>query len=132
MRLKIITNERIVFDDEVDEIYCDGTEGSFGVLKGHVSFMTTLEIGIAKAVKDGLKKNFTVMGGIFLFKNEEALILTHVAENAEEIDEERAKEALKRAQMRLDEHSAEIDAKRAQAAMARAMARLKVKLNNGK
>lgn len=132
MHLKIVTNERTVFDDDVDEIYSTGTNGSFGILKGHEPFVTTLQIGATKVVKDGNTKNFAVMGGIFSFKDDEALILTHVAEDEDEIDEERAKEALKRAQMRLDEHKAEIDAKRAQAAIARAMARLKVKLNSGK
>ena len=132
MHLKIITNEKIVFDDDVDEIYSVGVDGAFGVLKGHVPFMTNLDIGITKVVQNGEDKKFTVMGGIFLFENEEATILTHVAENENEIDKERAMEALKRAQMRLNEKQASIDAKRAQAAVARAMVRLKIKLNDGK
>ena len=42
MKLKIITQERVVFDEEVDEIYSVGTDGEFGILKGHIPMMTLL------------------------------------------------------------------------------------------
>ena len=69
------------------------------------------------------------MGGVLQFKDNEAIILTTTAEDGNNIDVARAKEALQRAQARLAEHNAEIDAKRAEAAIARAMARLKATLN---
>lgn len=130
MRLKIITHEKVVFDEEVDEIYTKAIDGEIGILKNHVPLMTALDIGVTKTVKDGQAKFFTTMGGVFQFKDEEALILTTTAENGDEIDIARAKEALSRAQARLAEAEAEVDAKRAEAAMARAMARLKATLNN--
>ena len=129
MHLKIITHEKVVFDDNVDEIYAKGEKGEFGILKGHIPYMTALDIGVAKIVKDGKSKYFSIMGGIFQFKDEEALILTQTAERGDEIDEIRAREALNRARSRLAEHNAELDAKRAEAAAARALARLKAKLN---
>lgn len=129
MHLKIITHERVVFDEDVDEIYTKTTDGEIGILKGHIPIMTALDIGITKTVKNSTVKFFTTMGGVFQFKDEEALILTTTAENGDEIDVTRAKEAYKRAQSRLEEAKAEIDAKRAEAAMARAMARLKATLN---
>lgn len=128
MRLKIITHEKIVFDEEVDEVYATGIDGEFGILKNHVPYMTALDIGITKAVQNGVTKYFTTMGGIFQFKDNEAQILTQTAECSDEIDEARAKDALNRAKIRLDEHNTEIDVQRAQAAIARAMARLKAKL----
>lgn len=131
MHLKIITHERVVFDDDVDEIYSKGVDGEFGILKGHVPYMTALDIGITKVIKDKEVKLFTTMGGVFQFKDEEALILTSTAECGDEIDEIRAKEALERAKARLEENDARIDAKRAEAAIARAMVRLKAKMNNG-
>lgn len=131
MHLKIITHERVVFDDDVDEIYSKGVDGEFGILKGHVPYMTALDIGITKVVKDKEVKLFTTMGGVFQFKDEEALILTSTAECGDEIDEIRAREALERAKARLEENDARIDAKRAEAAIARAMVRLKAKMNNG-
>lgn len=130
MHLKIITHERVVFDEEVDEIYTKAIDGEIGILKNHVPLMTALDIGVTKTVKDGQVKFFTTMGGVFQFKDDEALILTTTAESGDEIDVTRAKEALTRAQAKLAEAEAESDAKRAQVAMARAMARLKATLND--
>jgi len=129
MKLKIITQERVVFDDEVDEIYTKTTDGEIGILKNHVPIMTSLEIGVTRAKKDGVTKYFTTMDGILQFKDEECTILTSIAEQGEEIDELRAKEALERAQQKLREAKTRIDSKRADAAIARAKARLKAKLS---
>ena len=129
MHLKIITHEKVVFDGDVDEIYSKGINGEFGILKGHVPYMTALDIGVTKAVSGKETKFFATMGGVFQFKDEEALILTQNAECGDDIDKTRAEKALDRAKARLADNSAEIDAKRAEAAMARAMARLKAKMN---
>lgn len=130
MHLKIITHERVIFDDDVDEIYAKGVNGEFGILKGHIPYVTGLDIGVTKVVRGTDTKSFSVMGGVFKFIDEDALILTDVAESGDEIDEVRAKEALARAQARLKDADASIDAKRAEAAVARALARLKAKMNN--
>lgn len=130
MHLKIITHEKIVFDQDVDEIYSKGVDGEFGILKGHIPYMTALDIGVTKIIKDGKSDYFTTMGGVFQFKDEEAIILTQVAEHGSEIDVVRAQNALERANARLKEKQAGIDVKRAQIAIARAMARLKASLNN--
>ncbi len=129
MHLKIITHEKVVFDEDVDSIQTKGVDGEFGVLKGHVPIMSALDIGVTKVTQGEKSKCFTTMGGVFQFKDEEGIILTNTAESGDEIDVARAKEALKRAQARLAERDAEIDAKRAEAAVARAMARLKATLN---
>ena len=73
MHLKIITHDRVVFDEDVDEIYSKGVDGEFGILKGHVPFMSALDIGITKVVQSGKTKLFTTMGGVFQFKNDEGL-----------------------------------------------------------
>lgn len=128
MHLKIITNEKVVFDEQVDEVYTKTVDGEIGILKNHVPIMAALDIGITKAVTSGKTEIFTTMGGVLQFKDDEALILTSVAERGSEIDVMRAEEALKRAKARLAEVDAEIDAKRAQAAVARALVRLKAGL----
>ena len=130
MHLKIITHEKVVFDDNVDEIYTKTTDGEMGILKNHVPIMAALDIGVTKAIKDNQPILFTTMGGVLQFKEDEALILTTTAERGDEIDVARAKEALNRAKARLADSEAEIDAKRAEAAVARAMVRLKAKLNS--
>jgi ATP synthase F1, epsilon subunit len=129
MHLKIITHEKVVFDDDVNEIYTKTTDGEIGILKDHIPVMAALDIGVTKAVKEGETMFFTTMGGVLQFKDNEALILTTTAESGDEIDVTRAQEALKRAQARLLDSNAEFDAKRAEAAIARAMARLKATLN---
>ncbi len=130
MHLKIITHEKVVFDEEVDEIYTRGVDGEFGILKDHVPVMAALDIGVTKVKKGDEAKSYTTMGGVLQFKNNECIILTTTAECGDDIDVARAEAALRRAKERLAEHDASIDAKRAEAAVARAMARLKATLNN--
>ena len=133
MKLKIITQERVVFDrDNVDEIYTRGIDGEFGILKGHIPVMCALDIGVTKAVMGNMTKKFTTMGGILQFKDDECLILTTLAETDEEIDEARARDALERAKRSLRNAEARMDAKRAEAAIARAEARLKASLSGEK
>jgi F-type H+-transporting ATPase subunit epsilon len=125
LHLKITTHERVVFDEDVDEICAKGTQGEFGILPGHIPFMSALEIGVAKIIINGKNEFFTIMGGIFQLKDNEALILTQVAERAEEIDVERAAEAKRRAQERLENEIDNLDVQRAEIALARAITRLK-------
>lgn len=126
LHLKITTNEKVVFDEDVKEIYLKGCKGEFGILPNHIPFMTPLEIGVTKVVMDKETKVFTTMGGIFQLKDNEALILTQIAEDANEIDVQRALEAKQRATERLKEDGTDrIDYQRAEVALAKAMARLK-------
>lgn len=129
MKLKIITQERVVFDEQVDSIYSKGIDGEFGILKGHIPMMTALDIGVTRAYIGNEEKKFTTMGGILQFKDDECLILTTLAEPGEEIDEARAREALEKAKRNLRNAEARMDAKRAEAAIARAEARLKARLS---
>ncbi len=129
MHLKIITHEKVVFDEDVDEIYSRGVDGEFGILPNHIPVMTALDIGVTKVIQNGIPRFFTTMGGVFQFKENEGILLTTTAEDGKDIDVARAKEALERAKAHLAERNAELDIKRAEAAMARAMARLKASLN---
>ena len=124
MKLKIITHEKIVFDGEVDELGVNTTSGTIGVLKDHIPITTSLKIGVTKAKVGEEFKNFATMGGVFQFKDNNAVILTDVCEEGCDIDVTRAKSAKERAEARLAEANAEIDTQRAQAALARALARL--------
>lgn len=130
MNLKIITQEKVVFDSDVDEIYTRGLDGEFGILKGHVPVMAALDIGVTRVKINNETKAFTTMGGVLQFKDEECLILTTLAEPGEEIDEMRARESLERGRRLLKEANAKIDSKRVEASIARAKARLKAKLND--
>ena len=129
MHLKIITHEKLVFDEDVDEIYTRGTDGEFGILPNHIPLMSALDIGVTKIVQNGKYRYFTTMGGVFQFKDNEAVILTQTAEDGKDIDVARAREALEKAKAMLAERDAELDIKRTEAALARAMARLKATMN---
>ena len=128
MKLKIITHERIVFEGDVDEIVLHTTSGQIGILKDHIPITTSLEVGVTKAKVGEKYKYFATMGGVFQFKDNNAIILTDVCEDSCDIDVARAKAAKERAEARLSEIKADIDSKRAQAALARALARLQAAL----
>ena len=125
MHLKLLTHERVIFDDDVDEIYTKSVDGEFGILKDHVPIMSALDVGVTKAVQGNKVFFFTTMGGVLQFKDNNAVILTDTAETGKDIDITRAKAAKERAEARLADLKAEIDIKRAEAALARAKARLK-------
>lgn len=125
LHLKITTHERVVFDEDVDEIYTKGTQGEFGILPGHIPFMSALDIGVTRVVIGGKTQRFTTMGGIFQLKDNQASILTQAAEKAEEIDIERAESAKQRAMERLENEEDNLDIQRAEMALAKAFARLK-------
>lgn len=130
MHLKIITHERVVFDEDVDSIRTRGLDGEFGILKGHIPIMVALDIGVTRIKQGENSKCFTTMGGVIQFKDDEAIILTPTAECGDEIDVARAKAALEKSRARLAEAEAKKDAKRAEAAIARAMARLQATLKD--
>lgn len=129
MKLKIITHERIVFDNEVDEIVIQTTAGQMGILKDHIPLTTVLDVGVTKVKIGDKDKFFATMGGVFQFKNNCATILTDVCEDGCDIDITRANAAKNRAEARLADSAAKADTQRAQAALARSLARLKAALN---
>ena len=128
MKLKIITHERIVFEGDIDELVLQTTGGQIGILKDHIPITTSLDIGVTKAKIGEKFKYFATMGGVFQFKNDNAVILTDVCEDSVEIDVARANAAKERAEARLAESSAQLDSNRAQAALARALVRLQAAL----
>ncbi len=130
IHFKIITPEKIVFEDDVDAIYAQGEAGSFGILPDHIPFMSALAVDTARAEKNGEIISFSIIGGAFQFKNNDAIILTEVAERGSDIDTARAKLAIERAEAKLSSAKTQNEIKMANAAIARAMARLKAASKN--
>ncbi len=128
LHLKVLTHEKVVFDSDVDAIYATGEQGEFGILPDHIPFMTTLKIGVTRAVTNDKTYYIATIGGAFQVKNNEALILTSTAELDTGIDVARAKEAKERAEARLGSADTAIDRQRAEVALAKALARLKAGL----
>jgi len=131
LRLEIVTPYGLVFSDDVDEFTATGSEGEFGVLPGHAPFLTTLKVGMLTYKKGAEAGFFFVSGGYAeVGPDNKATILADSAERAEDIDIERAKAAMKRAEERLKQ-AEKIDFGRATAAIERATIRVQVAQKKG-
>lgn len=125
LTLEIVTPYGQVLSEEVDEVSAAGTEGDFGVLTGHVPFITTLKIGILSYKKGNETVYVFVNSGYAEVTGEKVIILADSAEKAEDIDVERAKASMKRAEERLKK-AEEIDFARATASLERATIRIQL------
>lgn len=123
--LEIVTPQGLIFSEEVDEATASGSEGEFGVLPGHVPFVTTLKIGMLTCKKGSESKFFFVNWGYAEVGAEKVMILADSAERSEEIDIERAKAAMKRAEERLKK-AEEVDFVRAESSLERAVTRVQI------
>ena len=133
LHLEIVTPARVVLEKEVDSVVAPGSEGEFGVLPGHVSFLSGIVPGELRYTAGSDKEILAVTTGFAeVFKNKVS-ILVDAAERASEIDADRATKAMERAKERLvhDRSDKDIDFVRAEAALRRAVARLKVVQKTG-
>ena len=128
LHLEVVTPARVVLEKEVDIVVAPGSEGEFGVLPGHVSFLSGIVPGELHYSAGPEKESLAVSTGFAeVFKNKVS-ILVDAAERASEIDTERATRAMERAKERLahDRSDKDIDFARAESALRRSMTRLKV------
>lgn len=123
--LEIVTPQGLVFSEEVDEVTATGSEGEFGILPGHVPFVTTLKIGLLSCKVGNATKYFFVNWGYAEAGPDKVLVLADSAELSEEIDIERAKAAMKRAEERLKK-AEDVDFYRAETALERAVTRIQL------
>lgn len=126
MRVVIITGEKEVYSDSVDVLVAPGLEGDLGILPHHASLMTSLQPGEIMLRKGGQQSYLAISGGFLEVMNNKVTILADSCERADEIDEERARHAEKRARERLMTRESDINLDRAAAALRRAIVRLRV------
>ena len=126
MRLEIATAERLVYSDEVSVLVAPGVVGELAVLPHHAPLLTTLRTGEVRVVKEGEESSIAVSGGFMEVMSNKVTILADTAEYSEEIDVERAEEALKRAQERVASAAGDEGLERELASMRRSQARIKV------
>ncbi len=125
IKLEIVTPEKIVIDEQVQTATAPGSEGEFGVLPGHTPFLSTLKLGsVHYTDRDGEERYVFVSGGFAEVLPDKITVLAESAEKRQDIDGERAKDALARAQKRLEEKRADTDMVRVEASIARATLRL--------
>jgi F-type H+-transporting ATPase subunit epsilon len=126
LRLDVVTPERHVVAESVDEVVLPGSMGSFGVLPGHAPLLTDLDIGPLMYRRGQERRQLAVAGGFVEVLPDRVTVLAEVAEPAEEIDVARAEQARERAEQRLKSVEPETDFERAQAAMRKAMLRAEI------
>ncbi|MBI5141957.1 MAG: F0F1 ATP synthase subunit epsilon [Nitrospirae bacterium] len=127
LKLDIVSPDKLVLSDEVDEVVAPGSEGEFGVLPGHLALLATLDIGELTLRKSSGFEHVFVSSGYAEVLNDKVTILVESAENSRDIDVNRAQAAKSRAEDRLSRtHDGSIDVARAEVALKRALHRLEV------
>ena len=126
MHLEVTSAERQVYSDEVEMVVAPGAEGQLGILPRHAPLMTVLQPGEVLIRKDGEETYLALTGGFMEVMGNRVTILADACERSEEIDEERAQQAVARAQEQIANHTTDLQLERAVASMRRAQARLNI------
>lgn len=124
--LRIITPDRIFYENQVKMVEFNTTEGEIGVLPGHIPLTVIVKPGILNITEGEGDKEAALHAGFAEILPEQVTILAEIIEWPEEIDEERAEAARERAEERLRSRTPETDIARAETALQRAMARINV------
>jgi F-type H+-transporting ATPase subunit epsilon len=130
-QLQVATQQGLVLSDEVAAVVAPGAEGYLGILAHHAPLVTEIGVGELKVTHpDDSVSYYAVAGGILEVLDNRVLFLADTAEESEQIDIERAREAQQRAARRLEGAAAEdvsqLDLERARVALMRALNRLHV------
>ncbi len=124
MMLEITTAERQVYSGEVDMVIAPGFDGQLGILPRHAPLMTMLKPGELTVRKDGEDIYVAVSGGFMEVLGNRVSVLADACERSDEIDEERAQEAMQRAQERLANRGTDLEMEGAMRSLQRAQVRL--------
>ena len=127
LQLEMTTPERLVLEARADFVVLPAFEGEMGVLPGHAPFLVQLAPGEVRVTEEGILRCYAVSGGFAEIVGDKVSLFAETAEMAEEIDAERAQQALERAKVessRKDIDSLTLAA--VEAAMRRAEVRLRV------
>jgi F-type H+-transporting ATPase subunit epsilon len=124
LQLQIVSAERLLVNETVDEVEIPGAEGYFGVLPGHTPLLAMLGAGELWYRKGQEKHYFVIALGFAEVQPDRVIILSQVAERVEEIDLARAEASKKRAEERLARPTVDMDAERARIALLKSMIRI--------
>jgi F-type H+-transporting ATPase subunit epsilon len=131
LTVEIVTPEKIAFNGAVEEITIPGSDGEFGVLRGHAALLSSLEIGTLSFTKDGKRTFYAVNTGYAEVTSSKVTVLVETAERADMIDKARAHRAKDNAESQLtkiDKNDYDYDL--ARAALMRAITRISVSEKN--
>jgi F-type H+-transporting ATPase subunit epsilon len=131
IELQIVTPDRMIVHEQVDEVEIPGSEGYFGVLPGHTPMLASLAVG-EMWYRKGQEKEFLALAyGFAEVLPDRVTILARIAERAQEVDIERAEAARKRAEERLAQARSDLDYERARLALLKSVTRLSVSQHAG-
>lgn|SRR5689334_22930848 len=125
-QLEIVTPEKLVVKDAVEELQMPGANGYLGILPGHAPLITELAIGELTYKIGGTTHRLAVAWGFAEVLPDRVTILAETAERPEDIDVARARDSKSRAEERLKSGSTDVDYDRAEKALQRAETRLAV------
>ena len=126
LELRIVSVDRSLVNEQVDEVQIPGAEGYFGVLPGHTPLLATLQVGQLWYRQGRETHDLSIAFGFAEVQPDRVTILAEIAEKADEIDVTRAEAARKRAEERLSKPATDIDFERARIAMLKSLIRLQV------
>ena len=126
MQLEIVSPERRAFTDEVDMVIVPGIDGQLGILPHHTRLISALGTGELRIKKGGTEQILFISGGFVEVRPDKVVVLADLAEHSEEIDEQRAVEARKRAEAELEQARAPADIARVRAALQTALMRERI------
>ncbi len=125
-KLRIITPDRIFYENDAEMVEFNTTEGEIGVLPGHIPMTVILKPGILIITETDGTRTAALHAGFAEILPESVTILAEIVEWPEEIDLARAEAARERAEERIKSHTPETDMARAETALLRAIARITV------
>ena len=127
LTLEMTTPEKVALQGTADFVVLPAFEGEMGVLPGHEAFLVQLKPGEVRVTKDGQVSRFAVSGGFAEVKDNKIALFAETAELADQIDAERANQALEKAKSELVKKDIDpLTLAAAEAAMRRAQVRLMV------
>ena len=129
LALEIVTPDRAIVHEQVDEVQAPGAAGYFGVLPGHTPMLALLQVGVLWYRKGTEKIYFSIAFGFAEVLPDRVRLLAQFAERAEDIDLRRAEDAKRRAEEHLQAAktgASDVDMERARVALIKALSRLQV------
>jgi F-type H+-transporting ATPase subunit epsilon len=126
-QLEIVTPRGAIFNGGVESFSAPGAKGRFQVLRSHAPMLSSLRIGEIRVLDaEGTERRYAISGGFVEVRNNAVIVLADAAENAGEIDVERATNARDRSKKRIAEKNPQTDLDRARLSLQRALNRLKI------
>lgn len=127
LHLKIVTPEKLIFDEEVDQVNVSTEEGQIGILPHHANLMAKLAPGELTIKKGGKAESMAVGGGFLQISDNSLTIMTDLANYAEDIDERAVEDAKKRAEQALEQKLSDEEYAETLAVLEKSLAQLRVK-----